>query len=118
MTEPPYMMKADMLQWAKQSSLVTSRAYRQGFEHDNCGGFCVKAGQGHFALLLRERRARYLEHEEEEQRLIRYLGKDVAILRDRRGGETKPLTLREFRERIEAGQAAQPEFGGCGCFLS
>lgn len=30
---------------------------------------------------------------------------DVAILRDRSGGKTRPLTLRTFRERIEAGQA-------------
>jgi len=42
----------------------------------------------------------------------------VAILRDRRGGTTRPMTLREFRERIQA----QPdlfdadEWGGCGCF--
>lgn len=28
--------------------------------------------------------------------------KDVAILVDRRGGGVRPMTLREFRERLEA----------------
>lgn len=117
MVDPPYMMKADMLRWAKESGLVTSRMYDFGFEHDNCGGFCIKAGQGHFAMLLRSLPDVYRHHEDEEQSCRDYLGKDVAILRDRRGGKTRPLTLRELRERIEAGHAVQPEFGGCGCFV-
>ena len=47
-----------------------------------------------------------------------YLGKDVAILRDRRGGTRTPLTLRTFRERAEAkGDVDTEEWGGCGCFV-
>ena len=46
-------------------------------------------------------------------------GKDAAMLRSRVGGGSTPLTLREFRERLER----QPSFfdgdewGGCGCFV-
>ena len=42
----------------------------------------------------------------------------IAILRDRTGGDTKPMTLRQFREQIES-QASFDEFewGGCGCFV-
>ena len=65
---------------------------------------------------------RYAEHEREEESLREYLDKDVAILRDVRGGETKPLTLRNFRLRLEDKNAQQPllfdefDWGGCGCF--
>ena len=59
----------------------------------------------------------YRRHEAEEEKLRHRLGKDVAILRDRRGGKTRPLPMREFRERIEAGgQCDLFDWGGCGCF--
>lgn len=43
---------------------------------------------------------------------------NVSILRDRRGGITQSLTLRQFREEIESGvhTPAPFEWGGCGCF--
>lgn len=81
----------------------------------NCGAFCVRAGQAHFALLLRRMPERYAWHEEQEQKLREYLRKDVAILRDRRNGKTRPMTLREFRERVQADQFDKDEWGGCGC---
>ncbi len=82
----------------------------------NCGGACVKAGQGSWALLLEAMPERYADHERREQALREYLGKDVAILRDRQGGDTRPLTLREFRERRQAGwQCDLFDLGGCGC---
>jgi hypothetical protein len=38
------------------------------------------------------------------------------ILKDRRGGETKPLLLRDLRIRIESGeQFPKYAWGGCGC---
>ncbi len=62
--------------------------------------------------------ARYRYHEGREQELREHLGKDVAILRDRRGGKLKPLTLRAFRERLERNSGAfdRHDWGGCGCF--
>lgn len=59
---------------------------------------------------------RFAKHEQAEQDLREYLGKDIAILRDREGGDTKPLTLREFRERGLDGQESF-DWGGCGCFV-
>lgn len=94
------------------------RLYELGFEHNNCGGFCVKAGQGQFAHLLRTLPERYARHEAEEESLRQYLGKDIAILRDRRGGTTKPLTMRDFRLRLIAEDPTLDlnEWGGCSCF--
>ncbi len=95
----------------------------------NCGGFCVKAGKAHFKNLLKTKRARYLYHERREQEFRGFIGKDVSILTDqiRIPGEKKyrkeTLTLKQFRERIEAqGEGLlQIDFedsggGGCGCF--
>jgi len=114
--EPPYLDKRDLLAWASREGLTPSRAYEQGMSHDNCGGFCVKAGVGHFAQLLKMRPEIYRHHEEQE---AAFPG-DRTILRDRNYGETKPLSLRELRNRIEAGADSQIdmfEIGGCGCFL-
>lgn len=117
--EKPYMSKLDVFDWARREGLVLPRLYEKGFAHNNCGGFCVKAGQGHFALLLRELPEVYAHHEAKEQELRDYLGKDVAIMRDRSSGVTKPLTMQEFRQRVQA-CTLQPDMfdvGGCGCFI-
>lgn len=120
MTEPPYMDKRQMLDACRADGIEPPRLYRKNYPHNNCGGFCVRAGQAQFRLLLTENRERYLFHEGEEQKLRDHLGKDVSILRDRRGGSVTPLTLRGFRERIEGGQTSlfdEFDFGGCGCFV-
>lgn len=119
LTERPYLNKSDMIAAAKTAGLSPPRLYAAGYPHNNCGGFCVRAGQAQFQLLLRENRERYLYHEHQEQNLRDYLDADVAILRDRRGGDATPLTLRAFRERLEQQPSLFDEFdyGGCGCFV-
>ncbi len=120
LTEPPLepLSQDAMLGKIRAAGLPVPRLYELGFSHNNCGGFCVKAGHGHFARLLRELPEVYAEHEAQEEALREYLGKDVAILRDRRGGTTKPLTMRQFRERYEDGDrsADDGDEGGCSCF--
>lgn len=119
MCDAPYLSKPKMIAWARSEGLEPPRLYAMGFPHANCGGFCVKAGHAQFKLLLDTMPERFAYHEQKEQELRDLLGKDVAILRDRRGGKTKPLTLRAFRERIEAGgQCDLFDWGGCGCFVT
>ena len=47
------------------------------------------------------------------------LDKDISILKDRRGGTTKPLTLEALRERMVCGGQLTfdegMDWGGCGC---
>jgi hypothetical protein len=115
---PPYLTKRDMLRQAHQEGLVPPRSYEQGFVHSNCGGFCVKAGTAHFANLLRVMPERYAYHEAQEEAIQPLLAGPQTILRDRAGGDTKPLSLKALRLRIEAGW--QPDLfdvGGCGCFV-
>lgn len=113
----PYLTKQDVRDWLTREGIKLPRLYDLGFPHNNCGGACVKAGQAQWALLLQHKRPLYLEWEEWEEGMRADVG-DHSILRDRRGGQSKPLTLRNFRLRVEGGEKhEQHEFGGCGCAI-
>lgn len=115
-TEPPLLYKPQMMDALQREGIKPPRLYCLGFPHNNCGGFCVKAGQGQFALLLKRMPERYRWHEDQERRLRDELGWRQTILRDSPNGIVKPLTLREFRERVERMDAIDSqEWGGCGC---
>jgi hypothetical protein len=117
--EAPFLLKTDVFAWLAREGIAQPRLYAMGFAHNNCGGFCIKAGHGHFANLLRQMPERYAKHEAMERGIRAYLGKDVSILRDTRGGTNKRLTLEAFRERVQAGgQVDAFDIGGCGCFTS
>lgn len=116
MCDEPYLDKDDMLNMVREVGIVPPRAYAMHFSHNNCGGFCVKAGLAHFRNLLNRNRERYLFHEQREQDMRDYLNKDVTIL--------DGITLRDYRERIESqgilfSLSFDEEFdvGGCGCFV-
>ena len=67
-------------------------------EHANCGGGCVRADQRRWLHILQTHPERYAHAAWQEQQLRRRLG-DVAILRERRHGLSRPLTLTALRER-------------------
>lgn len=114
----PLIDKPDMLLNLVKLGIDLPLLYRQGFAHNNCQGACVKAGQAQWRLLLDINPMRYAWHEAREEELRQFLDKDVSILRDRRGGTSKPLTLKAFRERIQAGQEHdRHDWGGCGCAI-
>jgi hypothetical protein len=115
MCERPLMDKAGMFKWLKREGIKAPRLYAMGFPHNNCGGFCVKAGQAHFALLLRVMPERYAWHESQEESLRARVG-NHSVLRDRSGDKSSPVSLKEFRERIQAqGTFDAFDWGGCGC---
>jgi 3'-phosphoadenosine 5'-phosphosulfate sulfotransferase (PAPS reductase)/FAD synthetase len=117
LAEPPFVDKCHIAAYLERFGIKPPRLYNLGFSHNNCGGGCVKAGQAHWAHLWRTLPEQYALWEAKEEEIRTYLGKDVSILKDRRGGETKPLTLRAFREQIERGERYdKTEWGGCGCF--
>lgn len=113
----PDLWKPACIAWARAEGLTPPPLTELGFPHSNCAGACVKAGQKQWARLLRLRPEVYAEWERQEERFRREKGKDVAILRDRRGGPTKPLPLRVFRERLEANPqlALFDEGEACSC---
>jgi hypothetical protein len=82
------------------------RLYALGFPHNNCGGRCVKQGQAEWLRLKATFPERFAEVRdwEQEQRAKGGARANYSILRDRRGGDTKRLTLAE----LEARHAADP----------
>jgi len=115
---PPFLTHGDMLQGWRDRGIEPPRLYAQGFGHANCGGACVRGGQGQWEVLLRVNRDRFMEWEGEEQQTRDMLGKDVTILRDRSNGTSTPLTLRRFRERLDSqpGLFDDSDWGSaCGC---
>jgi 3'-phosphoadenosine 5'-phosphosulfate sulfotransferase (PAPS reductase)/FAD synthetase len=122
MTEAPYLDKEDMKRLLKADGIKVPRLYEMGFSHNNCGGFCVRAGQGHFINLLKQKRELYLYHEQKEQEMREYLGRDdVSILTRTVNGKEQTLTLRQLREEYENGLGKQIDMfdiGGCGCFAN
>jgi len=117
MCEPPYLSRRQMMDQARADGIEPPRLYALGFQHNNCGGFCVKAGQAAFRRLLETMPLRYAGHEAQEEAMRSLLAADVAIMRDRTGGTTRPLTMREFRERVEAGvETDRLDWGACSCF--
>lgn len=114
----PYLDKDEVHAWLEREGVELPRLYRLGFQHNNCGGFCVKQGHRGFKQLLLKMPDRYAYHEKKEQEFRESSGKDVAILRDRRGGTTKPLTLKDLRERVLADEEIdEDDWGGCGCMV-
>lgn len=122
MTEPPLWDKCMMLREAESLGFKRPVLYELGFPHNNCGGACVKAGISHFVHLYHVLPAIYLQWETEEQLTQQefkrrgILNWEYTVLKDRRGGETKPLSLYSLRLRIEADEKfPRDEWGGCGC---
>lgn len=119
MSEEPYVNKSEMLEHLNSEGIETPRLYKMGFSHNNCGGFCCKAGQGHFRTLLSEMPERFEYHESLELEIAEYLEKDVAMMKKTKDGVSRPLTLQDLRIEYEAGgnQLDLLDVGGCGCFL-
>ena len=95
------------------------RLYDQGYQHNNCGGYCCKAGLVQFERLYRTNPKRFAYHEKEMERVMAEIGPTARpFLRKVAGGITNYITLKEFREDLDAGTMELPMFdsAGCGCF--
>jgi 3'-phosphoadenosine 5'-phosphosulfate sulfotransferase (PAPS reductase)/FAD synthetase len=113
----PYIDKEDMKLMIAEDGIKLPRLYEMGFQHNNCGGGCIKAGIGHFAHLLDTLPEVFKTWEDNEQTMRDYLKKDVSILRRTRDGVRSNFTLKQLREEREGLTPEELcEIGGCGCF--
>lgn len=119
MCEEPYLDKEDVKKMLKETGIELPRLYKMGFSHNNCGGGCVRAGQGHFINLLKQMPERFKEWEDNEQMMRDYLEKDVSMLKRTKKGVQYRLTLQQLREEFEkdSKQIDFDDIGGCGCFV-
>lgn len=96
------------------------RLYSFGLGHNNCGGFCVKAGLGHYKRLLEGDRRQYLAFENDEAAVYEAVPNAKPFLRKVIDGELRYITLKDYRLMLENTPACVSpdealEFGGCGC---
>lgn len=104
--------------YCKQFGIIPPRLYTLGFSHNNCGGFCVKAGLGHFKLLYEKMPERYRYHEQQEKETIALGG--LPFLRKSSYGSIRYISLEDYRkEYLEKGLAEEDTYdiGGCSCAL-
>jgi hypothetical protein len=109
--------------WMASARIAPPRLYALGYQHNNCGGMCCKAGHAHWQNRARVHPERFAYDAMMERKVRNYLGKPAAtMLNDRRGDkQKKPLSLDAFADRL----AAQPEVNydyepgssGCGCMV-
>ena len=117
---PPLISKPDILEMLRQAGVDIPAAYQVGMPHNNCLKYgCVKGGIAYWRQVLDVFPDAYARSEEAENNMRQTLGKDIAILRDRRGGMTVPLTLTTLRERSGSQPslfADSDEWAACACF--
>lgn len=116
LAEAPFVNKIDIIEALQTHNVSAPRLYAEGFEHNNCGGFCVKAGMGQMAHLYKRIPERYLYHEKKEQEFQEFIGEEVTILSQTTKGVRRNLSLKELRLRIEAGEDFSFSKGmACAC---
>lgn len=114
------VFKEELFNELDKLKIKVPELYELGFSHNNCGGFCCRAGQGHFLNLLKQKPELYSYHENKEKEFIDYIGKDVSILKRTVNKQVERLTLEKLRSLYETGKEEsidKLDMGGCGCFL-
>ncbi|MEH1775072.1 phosphoadenosine phosphosulfate reductase domain-containing protein [Nostoc sp.] len=123
----PYVVRSPMCEWESMplaagdiksvwynlTGVKIPRLYDMGFSHNNCGGFCCKAGKSHFKKLLEELLDRYRYHAEKEIQIRSVVG-NRTILREQLNGVKYMLSLEEFAKRESTDNL--PECTSCQCF--
>lgn len=114
---PPYLSRQQVFQIIDDYDIELPRLYEMGFTHNNCGGFCVRAGQAHYAILLEKLPYVYAHHEAQQEKLMVEVPTARPFLRMQKDKKTHYLTLKDFRQHLQGGGEFAPfEHGGCGCF--
>lgn len=119
--EDIFLSPAQKIAWCVDNNIKPSIMYEMGFSHDNCGGFCVKAGLGQFKKLF-ELLPEVYEYNEKEEQTAMYKNPNLRpFLRKTINGKLTYITMKEYRESyLETNNVTDDEsmeFGGCGCAL-
>lgn len=116
-----FLFKQDKEKWCKDNNIELPRLYSYGFSHNNCGGFCIKAGLGQFELLWKMLPEVYNSNELEEQLAIKDNPNLRPFLKKTVAGKVRYLTLKEYREEfLEKNLLSEDDsmdMGGCGCAI-
>ncbi len=110
------IFKEQLKKELKSTGIKIPRLYDLGFQHNNCGGFCVKSGQAQFALLLKCFPERYFWHEKEQEKTFLEMGKRHPFIRKTVCKIEYFISMLEFKEWINSGGDYDKfDWGGCAC---
>lgn len=115
-----FLTQEDKKSWCDKHHINVPRLYKMGFPHNNCGGFCVKAGLTQFEKLYRLLPDVYLENESQEQLAIKNNPNLRPFLVKTIKGVKHYLTLKSYREQYLDNKDYKEDkydYGGCGCAL-
>jgi hypothetical protein len=107
----PYIYRSTLVEdgriihkdFSEQFGIKRPRLYEWKLGHNNCGGFCIKAGLGHYKALYET------------------IGSVYPFLKKTENKVLRRLTLKRYREeylepRLVSLEDSQ-EYGGCGCAI-
>ncbi len=119
--DPPLIPYDERKKIVESYGLALPRLYAMGFPHNNCGGFCVRAGLGQFELLKVNFPERFEMHKEAQKKLVADNPKlDKPFLRRWKDGKPIYISLETFDDQLKAEALSAEErrdIGGCGCFI-
>lgn len=125
----PYIYRSTLIEdgriihkdFSEQFGIKRPRLYDWNLGHNNCGGFCIKAGLGHYKALYEANPKRYAEFEDKEADVYKSLGAVYPFLKKTENKVLRRLTLKEYREGyLDTNLVSEDdsfEFGGCGCAI-
>jgi hypothetical protein len=109
--DAPYYTRQQIMQMIDDAEIDLPRLYEMGFSHNNCGGFCVKAGQKHFKLLLEKLPKVFEYHEDKLNKILVDIPTTKPFLKKTENKEVRYLSLTDFKggQDVDVGTP-------CGCF--
>ena len=112
----PYEMRPYQKVARDDWNVEPPRMYQMGYSHANCGGMCVKQGQGDWIRTLINFSDRFaLVDQWEKERRDHPVRKNYAILRDQSNGQVRPMTLEKLRIRYESSKQLSLFDSNNGC---
>jgi hypothetical protein len=125
----PYIYRSTLVEdgriihkdFSEQFGIERPRLYNWKLGHNNCGGFCIKAGLGHYKALFEASPERYAEFEAKEADVYETIGAVYPFLKKTEAKVLRRLTLKQYREEyLEPNKVSvedAQEYGGCGCAI-
>lgn len=112
------------MQMIDDAEIDIPRLYELGFSHNNCGGFCVKAGLKHFKNLKEKMPLLYDYHASKYQALADKLPTARPFLKKQIDGKKGYITMVEYSEMLDNESSDLQEAltndrsNACQCFVA
>lgn len=117
LNDAPRLSRCEIIAKLEEYGLPTPEVYAKGWPHNNCGFYgCIMAGQRQWAGLLYDYPEAFGRSMNKENEFREKVNDNFAILRDRRGGESKPYPLKVLMHDVDTGRTFSDAWRSmCNC---